>query len=117
MELNVENLVKAMNLEVVAGAHHLNKRVKGGYCGDLLSDVMANSKEGDVWITVQTHQNIVAVAVLKEHAAIIIAGNREADPESIEKAEKEGIPLLRSPLNGFLVSGMLYKLFEQGENA
>lgn len=69
--------------------------------GDLLSDVMAHSASGNVWVTIQTHPNIVAVASLKEMAAIILAGGREPDPETLKKAEEEGIPLLTSLLPAF----------------
>lgn len=112
-DLDLEMVVSELNLEVITGHQHLNRKVKGAYCGDLLSDVMANSKEGYIWITVQTHQNIVAVSVLKEHAGIIISGNRRPDPESIEKAEKEGIPLLVSPQFSFQICGRLFELLNK----
>jgi len=54
----------------------------GGYVGDLLSDVMANSHEGDIWITRQIHQNTVAVASLKEHAAVIFVNGSEPTAET-----------------------------------
>ncbi len=43
---------------------------------DLLSDVYAGAKEGDLWITLQLHQNIVAVAFLNNLAGIVIVGGR-----------------------------------------
>lgn len=112
-DLNLEKVVSELNLEVITGHQHLNRQVKGAYCGDLLSDVMANSKEGYLWITVQTHQNIVAVSVLKDHAGIIISGNRRPDPESIEKANKEGIPLLASSEFSFEICGRLFELLKR----
>jgi len=78
--------------------------------GDLLSDVMANSREGDVWITCQSHQNIVAVSVLKEHAGIILVLGKEPDKDTVEKASREGIPLLVTKLSGFEITGRIYDL-------
>ena len=66
-------LVEKLGLTVRCGGDRLDREVSGGYVGDLLSNVMAGSKSGDVWVTCQAHQNIVAVSVLKEHAGIILS--------------------------------------------
>ncbi|MDD5168234.1 MAG: serine kinase [Syntrophales bacterium] len=84
--------------------------IQGGYVGDLLSDVMANSKEGDIWITRQVHQNIVAVASLKEHAGIILVQGCEPAPDTLEKAIKENIPIMVSDLPAFEAIGEVYNL-------
>ena len=73
----------------------------GGYTSDLLSDVMANLKEGQVLITIQAHRNTGAVASLVDAAAVIFCHGREVAPDVIEAAAKEGIPLFSSPFNQF----------------
>ena len=73
----------------------------GGYTSDLLSDVMANLKEGQVLITIQAHRNTVAVASLVDAPAVIFCHGREAAPDVIEAASKEGIALFSSPFNQF----------------
>lgn len=80
------------------------------YTSDLLSDVMGKSKENELWITLQTHHNIIAVASLKDHAAIIITGSNEVSEESISKATEEGVLLLNTELNNYQISGALSKL-------
>ncbi|MGD9081664.1 MAG: hypothetical protein PVG96_20130 [Desulfobacterales bacterium] len=92
--MNVKEFVDRFNLHVAAGQNELDRQIQGGYCGDLLSDVMANAPTGCIWLTVQTHQNIVNVAVLHEMAAIVLAGGRTPDKETIDRANAEGIPLL-----------------------
>ncbi|MDZ7833662.1 MAG: DRTGG domain-containing protein [Desulfobacterales bacterium] len=86
----------------------MERRVKGGYCGDLLSEIMANAPEGCVWLTIQVHQNIVAVAVLREMAAIILVGGNSPDEETKAKADAEGIPVLLTSLDAFSLAGRLY---------
>ncbi len=108
--MDVEQISKALDLEVVSGHRGLKRQIKGAYCGDLLSDVIANSREGDVWITIQTHQNVVAVAVLKEHACVIIAGSREPDEDTKKKSDQEGVPLLRGKEDSFRLCCRLYEL-------
>ena len=106
--MNVKELSEKFNLQVAAGRQHLDREIQGGYCGDLLSNVMANASNGCIWLTVQTHQNIVAVAVLHEMAAIILTGGQEPDQETIDKAEEEGIPILIWPLTAFELAGQIY---------
>ena len=104
----VKDLVEKFELEVAGGENGLDREVTGGYCGDLLSEVMGNAPAGCAWLTVQGHQNIVAVAVLREMAAIIISGGQKPDEETIQKAEQENIPVLLWPDSSFRLAGRLF---------
>lgn len=73
----------------------------GGYTSDLLSDVMGNLKEGQVLITIQAHKNTIAVASLADAAAVVFCHGRQATPDVIEAAAKEGIALFGSSDNQF----------------
>ena len=108
--MNIADVVNKLNLDVLAGKSHLNKEVTGGYCADLLSDVMANANEGDLWITLQIHKNILAVATLKEIAAIIIVKGLKPDEETLAVSEKEEIPILSTKESAFDIAGKLYQL-------
>ncbi|HYA14711.1 MAG TPA: DRTGG domain-containing protein [Syntrophales bacterium] len=111
--MDFESIVKTLNLQVRSGKDKLKREIRGGYTGDLLSDVMANSKEGDIWITRQVHQNIVAVASLKEHAGIILVQGSEPAKDTLEKAIKEGVPIMVSDLSGFELTGRIYNLIKK----
>jgi hypothetical protein len=111
--VDLESIVKALNLKIRSGEDKLKTEIQGGYTGDLLSDVMGNSKEGDIWITRQVHQNIVAVASLKEHAGIILVQDSEPAKDTLEKAIKEGIPIMISDLSAFEVTGRIYDLIKK----
>lgn len=108
--MKIIEIVQQLNLEVKAGKDSLDHEVTGGYTGDLLSDVMANSKEGYIWLTRQVHQNIVAVASLKEHAGIILINSCQPNRETLDKANAENIPVLVSDLPAFELSGKIYNL-------
>lgn len=108
--MNIKNIIQALGLDVRCGKDSLDKEVTGGYTGDLLSDVMGNSREGYIWITRQVHQNIVAVASLKEHAGIILINSSQPTAETLEKAEAEKIPIMVSDLPAFEISGKIYNL-------
>ncbi len=108
--MNVGEIVEALGLQVVAGRQGLDRAVLAGYCSDLLSDVMANAPEGAIWLTVQVHQNVAAVAVLKETAAVCLVGGRQPSDELLEKAEQEGLPVLTAEQDAFTLAGRLYRL-------
>lgn len=106
--MNVKEFVQQFNLHVAAGQNGLNRQIQSGYSGDLLSDVMANAPVGCVWLTVQAHQNIVKVAVLREMGAIVLTGGQTPDKETVESANKEGIPILLWPNSAFDLAGKAY---------
>lgn len=108
--MNIREVVKTLSLEVKTTKGDLEHTVTGCYISDLLSDVMANAREGEVWITLQTHPNIVAVAALKNLSGIIITNNRTPEEETMKKAEDERIIIAVSPSSTFEVGGMLYKM-------
>lgn len=104
------DIIEKLQLKILTGPETLAGEVKGGYTSDLLSDVIANSKEGDFWITLQTHQNIIAVARLKDLAGIILVNNREPDAETLQKAAAEKIALMSCGDMAFEISGKLFSL-------
>lgn len=111
--MKVSDLIKELRLEVFSGDTGIENEISGVYVSDLLSDVMGNAKEGEVWITLQTHENIVAVATLKDLAAIILVKGFTPDPETIERSMEEGIPVLGTRLTTFNMAGKLYNLLNQ----
>ena len=113
--MKLADVREKLQLTVRAGGDRLERPVKGGYASDLLSDVMANSEDGDIWVTIQGHPNTVAVATMRELAAILIANGRQPDEETIEKADEEGIPILCTPMSTFEVVGRLYGLGIHGQ--
>ena len=110
--MKLEEIVKKLRLQVLVGQDRLDTEVTGGYTSDLLSDVMANSKGKNLWITLQTHENIVAVAKLKDLAGIIIINNRKPDAETLQRAKDENVTLLASEETAFRVAGKLYDLID-----
>lgn len=108
--MKLADVVKELDLEIRSAVGNLDREVTGGYASDLMSDVLAHGGEGNLWITLQVHQNIVAVASMKDVAGIILVGGREPEEDTVQKAEAEGIPILVSRLPAFELAGRLYRL-------
>ena len=112
--MTLSDVARKLGLKPFTSSASLDREVEGAYVGDLLSDVMANAKEGCVWITAQVHPNIVAVAALKDLCGIILAAGRTPDPETVQKAESEGVPILGGDESSFELAGRLYELGVRG---
>lgn len=112
--MKLTEIVEELGLDVKCCREGLDVDVRGGYASDLLSDVMANSGEGDVWITLQIHKNIVAIAGMKGLAGIIVINGRQPDEDTLGKAEEEGIPVVVSDMPAFELIGRLYALGIRG---
>jgi hypothetical protein len=108
--MKFKEITKKLNLDVLTAKDKSDSEVSGGYTSDLLSDVIANSQEGNIWITLQTHQNIIAVARLKELAGIILVNSRKPDEETLKKAEEEKVPVCMTEESAFQISGKLFGL-------
>ena len=112
--MKLDEIVRELKMEVKSAARNLSREVGGGYASDLLSDVMAHADTDYLWVTLQVHQNIVAVAVVKELAGIVIVNGRDPEQETLAKAEKEGVPILVTQLPAFEIVGRLYQLGLRG---
>ncbi len=108
--MELQKIIEGLALEVKTKSHDFTKEVTGGYVSDLLSDVIANTKEGNVWVTLQTHINIVAVAALKELSGIILVNGKVPDEDTLKRADNEGIPIMVTTIPAFEVVGRLYTL-------
>jgi predicted transcriptional regulator len=102
---------------VACAAEAATREIRGGYASDLLSDVMGNSREGDLWVTLQKHVNIVAVAQLNGLAAIVLVNGRRPEPETTARAEEEHIPIISTELPTFDVAGILHGLGIRGRRS
>ena len=108
--MKLDFIAEQLNLQKQTSATNLSVDVMGGYISDLLSDVMAHAKKGDIWITLQIHQNTVAVATLKELAGVIVVNGKKPAQETIKKADEEGVPLFSSEKTAFELICELCKL-------
>lgn len=108
--MKLEEITNKIDFTKVTKFFGKERNVSGAYTSDLLSDVMANCKKDNIWVTLQTHLNIIAVASLKEISAIIVVLDKEIDNDTLEKAESENITILKTPMNAFRASGKLYEL-------
>lgn len=107
-------IIDALHLKLDTEGPDTEREVTGVYVSDLLSDVLAHAREGDIWITLQGHPNIVAVAAMKDLCGIILVNGRFPATETLAKAQEENIPIFTSEESSYRVAGQLFQLMEEG---
>ena len=108
--MKVRELVEKLNLKVLSGENGLDRDIDGCYVSDLLSDVMGNAEMGNVWVTLQTHKNVMAIASLKELACVVLVKGQTASEDTLEQSNEEGIPFLSTTMQTYETVGKIYQL-------
>jgi len=109
--MTLQDVIDQLNLTVLTQpADFAGVTPAGGYTSDLLSCVMAGAQKGALWVTLQAHLNIVAVAALLDMSAVIITEGAQPETATIDKANDEGITLLATDKLSFEVVGRLWEL-------
>jgi len=109
--MTLQEIIDTLNLAVLAGSKDFSQVTPtSGYTSDLLSCVMAGAKSRSVWVTLQAHMNVVAVAALLEVSAVIITEGAQPEPDVLAKANAEGITLLSTSQPTFYVVGKLWEM-------
>ena len=99
--MKVYEFAEKLGMKVLTGENGLDREVAGIYPCDLLSWAMSHAGKGDAWITVHTHLNVVAVAMLVEIACIVIPEGIEVDTATIAKANEENLPILSTDMSAY----------------
>jgi serine kinase of HPr protein (carbohydrate metabolism regulator) len=112
--MNLKQICEKLDLRVLSGEDKLDQDVKVAYCSDVLSDVMAKAAKGCIWISNQTHENVLAIAYFKNLAAVILTENQIPEDTVLEKAKQKNITLLLTDLKTFEIVGKLWEIGIKG---
>lgn len=112
--MKLGDIIESMEFDVKVDGGNNDKEITLCYVSDLLSNVMGQAVEGSVWVTMQGHQNIVAIASLLSLSAIIVAGGAAIEPDTLKKAGENNITVLSTDMSTFEVAGKLYTAGVQG---
>jgi hypothetical protein len=113
--ISLKEVVEKLKIEPVSSINAMDRPIVGGYASDLLSCAMKGAKKGYLWVTLQSHLNVVAVASLAGLAGVIITEGNRPDAETLSKAESEGVVLLVTPRTTFSIVGELASLGVRGD--
>ena len=107
IDMKLQSIIAAIQAEPLTD--QLDASITGCYISDLLSDVLAHSQPGMLWLTIQTHRNVVSVAATKEIAAVLFTCGRRPETPIVIEAAEEGIVLLTTRLTTYEAAGKLWE--------
>jgi predicted transcriptional regulator len=106
--MTTQDLIEKIGLKPLSKFEH--RDVDGVFVSDMLSDVMAGAKSGNLWLTIQTHKSIVPAANLVDVSAVVITSGKDVPQDTVDLASKYNIAILSSGLPTFELVGKLYGL-------
>ena len=112
----LQNMLDEIPLNTLTSWNQSDREVSFACISDILSDVMAKTPKDSIWITNQTHENVIAIAFFKELSAVVFTNGLVPSMESIEKANMKKIALYTCNWNAFDIAGHLYALGLRGSN-
>lgn len=111
--MKLDELIRLLELDPIQVEHPETVEVSAAYCGDLLSDVLAHCEPEAIWFTVQAHVNVIAVADLRDAACVVLVNGVSPDPQTIAKAQAQGVPLCGSERNSAELCMRLAGVFDK----
>jgi predicted transcriptional regulator len=99
----------ADKLELKAVSQFFDKEISGVYISDMVSDVIANAKAGNLLVTVQIHNNVIAAANLVDICGIVVTQGKLPADDVTKMAERAEISIFSTDLNRWQVATKLYE--------
>lgn len=106
--MKLDDIIEKLSLTPLTNIEE--KEVTGVVISDMLSDVMSNAQAGNLWLTVQTHKNIVSAANLIDISAVIVINGKQVPEETINLANRFHVIILGSHLTSFALAAKLIEL-------
>ncbi len=103
--MKLKEVIKKLTLKALTVVE--DREVSGVFISDMLSDVMSSAQSSNLWVTVQTHKNIVSAANLIDISAVIVTHNKQVPKETIELANRYHVVILSSPLATYELASKL----------
>jgi predicted transcriptional regulator len=105
--MTLAELSQKLGLKPLTELHDVE--IQGAFVSDMVSDVMAGAKPGSLWITTQTHKNVVAAANLVDIAAVVVTSGRPVADEVTQMANRADLTILATDLDTYALVGQLHE--------
>ena len=107
--MRLAQVIKEMDAEVLCGMEWLDREAKSACGADLMSDVLAFTKEQSLLLTGLTNIQVIRTAEMSDLVAILFVRGKRPGPEVIALAKSMQIPLLSTSRPMYEACGILYK--------
>lgn len=107
--MKLSKIKEILGAEVLTGEELLDKVDVKAACGaDLMSDVLAFTKEKTLLLTGLTNAQVIRTAEISDLVAVVFVRGKRPSAEVIQLAREQGIPLLFTTHPLYETCGLLY---------
>ena len=106
--MKLQEVIEKVNLEALTDVEE--RDVDGVFISDMLSDVMSTAKPGTLWLTTQTHSNVVSAANLVDIAAVVVTMGKQVPANTVNLANRYHVIILTTRLPGFELAKELLEI-------
>lgn len=107
--MTLRDAQEALEARVLVGEEYLNREVKSAGASDLMSDVLAFSKDHSILLTGLCNPQVIRTAEMLDIICIIFVRGKKADESLLEMAREREIVVMETGHRMFNSCGILYK--------
>ena len=108
LAMTVEDVRAVLGARVLVGKEHLDREVRTACGSDMMSDVLAFSKDHGVLLTGLVNPQVVRTAEMLDIVCIIFIRGKKADAKLLEMARERDLVVLETGHRMFTACGLLY---------
>ncbi len=106
--MDLTKIIELLDAEVFCGGDNLDQTVISGCGSDLMSDVLAFSKERSVLLTGLVNNHSIRTAEMMDMPCIVFVRGKKPTDDIIETAKELGIVLLGTNHTSYTSCGILF---------
>lgn len=107
--MKISDIMETLNGDIHSCRDKLDLYIDSACGADLMSDVMAFSKENSMLLTGLINPQVIRTAEMMDIQAVVFVRGKKPNSDMCELAEEKGIVLLSTKLPMFTACGLLYK--------
>lgn len=107
--MTLQEVKEILNAQMIVAPQDLKLDVKMACGCDLMSDVLAFTKEDSLLLTGLTNLQVVRTAEMANVKAVVFVRGKEPDQETIALAMEKKIPIMLTDLPMYEACGRLYQ--------
>jgi len=109
VNMTVRDVRDKLGAKVLAGENNLDEEVRSACGSDMMSDVLAFSKDHSVLLTGLCNPQVIRTAEMLDIVCIVFVRGKKPDESMLLMAEERGIIILSTGHRMFSACGLLYE--------
>ena len=107
--MNLHDVQKFLDAKICVGEEHLERQVETCCGSDLMSDVLAFSKDHSILLTGLCNPQVIRTAEMLDIVCLIFVRGKKPDEAMLEMAKDRGLVVMATGHRMFSACGMLYE--------